>query len=199
MKKIFLWTNPTNSTVLAMILLLIFVKKMAYAAVIFSKQCATIFTSLLGMLDFFTVDALHFLHLEAVELMVLTVVVTQPASIQLVTTRRLEQTAAVIVLAAPPPSLRAAADAIFPRRRRRHLLHLPSQATEPSPSLEATPPRSRAGPPRLLLLLHHLLLLFLLLLAAAAAAAATTVKMAAAHVIRGSQTSGSCPKRAEAE
>ena len=35
-----------------MILLLVFVKQMAYTAIIFSKQCATVFTGLLGMLHF---------------------------------------------------------------------------------------------------------------------------------------------------
>lgn len=66
MEKIFLWTNPTNPTVLTMILLLIFVKQVANIAVIFSKHCATPFTRLLGVLELFTVDALHFLYFEAI-------------------------------------------------------------------------------------------------------------------------------------
>lgn len=66
MEKIFLWTNPTNPTALTVVLPLIFVKQVANTAVIFSKQCATVFTSLLGMLEFFTVDALHFLDFETI-------------------------------------------------------------------------------------------------------------------------------------
>lgn len=76
MKKIFLWTNPTNPTALTVILLLVFVKQVANTAVIFSKQCAAVLTSLLGMLEFFTVDALHFLYFEAVQLMIFVGVVT---------------------------------------------------------------------------------------------------------------------------
>ena len=49
MEKIFLWTNPTNPTALTVVLPLIFVKQVANTAVIFSKQCATVFTSLLGL------------------------------------------------------------------------------------------------------------------------------------------------------
>lgn len=124
MEKIFLWTNPTNPTVVTMILLLIFVKEVANIAVIFSKQCATVFTSLLGVLEFFTVDALHLLHLETIQLVIFIGIMTQPASIQLVTTRCLEETGSVIVLAAPRP-LRQVADAIFLRRRRHLLRHLP--------------------------------------------------------------------------
>lgn len=157
-----------------MILFLIFVKQMAYIAVIFSKQCATMFTTLLGVLEFFTADALHFLYFETVQLVVFTAVVTQPARIELVTTRCLKETAPIVVLAAPPPSLQAA-DAIFPRRRRH--LHLPSRSTKPSPSLEATPRNSGAALTRLLL-----------------AAAATAGKMVAAHVTRGSRVSGSCSR-----
>jgi len=66
MEKVFLWTNPTNSTVFTMILLLVFVKEMAYTAIIFPKQCATFLASLLGVLNFFTVYALHFLYFKAI-------------------------------------------------------------------------------------------------------------------------------------
>lgn len=127
MEKIFLWTNPTNPTALTVILLLVFVKQVANIAVILSKQCAAVLTSLLGMLEFFTVDALHFLYFETIQLMIFVGVMTQPACIKLVTTRCLEETGSVIVLATPRPWSRAA-DAIFLCRRRHLLLlllHLP--------------------------------------------------------------------------
>lgn len=69
--------------------------------------------------------------------MIFIVIMTQAACIKLVTARCLQETSSVIVLAAPLPSL-PAAGAIFPRRRR-HLHHLPSHTTDPSPRMQTTP------------------------------------------------------------
>lgn len=134
MEKIFLWTNPTNPTALTVILLLVSVKQVANTAVILSKQRAAVLTSLLGMLEFFTVDTLHFLYFETIQLMIFMGVMTQPARIKLVTTRCLEETGSVIVLATPRP-LSQAADAIFLRRRRHLLLllHLPTHNPQNRP------------------------------------------------------------------
>lgn len=41
------------------------------------------------MLELFTVDALHFLYFETIQLVIFIVVMAQPASIEFVTTRRL--------------------------------------------------------------------------------------------------------------
>lgn len=85
--------------------------------------------------------------------------------------RHLQEASSVIVLAAPTPLL-LAAGAIFPRRGR-HLLHLPSDPTDPSPRMKTTP-REVAS-------LSHPL----------SAAAASEADMAAQHVTRGSRISGS--------
>lgn len=79
--------DQSNSTVFTMILFLVFVKEMAYTAIIFPKQCATFFASLLGVLNFFTVYALHFLYFKAIQLMIFVAIMTQPTSIKFITAR----------------------------------------------------------------------------------------------------------------
>lgn len=95
MEKILFRTNPADTALGAVVLLLVAVEEVADPAVILAEEAVATLAALLGLLQKAAAGALHLGHAEPVQPVPLRAVVAQPAGVQLPAARRLQQAAQI--------------------------------------------------------------------------------------------------------